>query len=122
MKAICGLLLVVGLVLTILVSPWWFLLIAVGGGILLQSVLFRPGWLAELFAHCGVRHGYQLDEERMALRVLRGDLKCLPTIAEIVDRQSIDRMQDEGGPALHDDDNKYDLHEAAQAIATAAKV
>ena len=116
-KATCGLVLVAGLVLTLAVNPWWFMLLAVAGGTLLQYAFFRKSWLGELFALGGIRSGYQIDEERIVLRVLRGDMKCLPTLTQIVDREAIARMQDEGGPALDEDDDKFDVNEAAHAIA-----
>lgn len=115
-KVICGLSLIAGLVLSFTLSPWWLLLVGVGGLTLGQYLFFRRSIMGALLTAAGVRPGTVIDEERVALRVLRGDFKCLPTIGEIHDRDSISRMVDEGGPAMDDDDDKMASHEAAVLI------
>lgn len=115
-KAVCGLTLIAGLALALTVSPWWLLLVGVGGATLMQYLFFKRSVMGGLLTAAGVRSGAVIDDERLALRVLRGDFKCLPTIGEIHDRDSISRMVDEGGPAMDDDDDKMASHEAAVLI------
>lgn len=116
-KVICGFTLIAGLVLSFTLSPWWLLLVGVGGVTLGQYLFFRRSVMGGLLSAAGVRSGTVIDDERVALRVLRGDFKSLPTIGEIHDRDSISRMVDEGGPAMDDDDDKMASHEAAVLIA-----
>lgn len=116
-KAICGVILLAGLVLTLTHNPWWLLLVGVGGAILVQYLFFRRSVLGWLLAAAGVRSGAVIEDERIALRVLRGDFKCLPTMGEIQDQDAISRMVDEGGPALMDDEEKISTREAAVLIA-----
>ncbi len=115
-KVICGLTLIAGLVLSFTLSPWWLLLVGIGGFTLGQYLFFRRSVMGWLLSAAGVRPGTVIDDERVALRVLRGDFKFLPTIGEIHDRDSISRMVDEGGPAMDDDDDKMASHEAAVLI------
>lgn len=123
-KVVCGLLLLAGVALTATVNPWWVgaVLVAVSGATLVQYLFFRRGWLGWLFALAGVRSGSVIEDERIALRVLRGDFKFLPTLHQIHDRDAVSRMADEGGPAFDDDDDKYDSREAAQMIAAGSTV
>lgn len=118
-KVICGLLLLAGVALTAAVNPWWVgaVLVAVAGATLMQYLFFRRSWLGAIFAAAGVRSGCVIEDERIALRVLRGDFRFLPTVAQIHDRDAVTRMADEGGPALDEDDDMYDPREAAQLIA-----
>jgi hypothetical protein len=118
-KAACGLLLLAGVGLTAL-NPWWLALVAVAGATLVQYWFFKRSWLGEIVAAFGVRSGAVIEDERIALRVLRGDFRHLPSIGQIREKEEVDRMVGEGGPALDDDDDKYDVREAAQMIATAS--
>jgi hypothetical protein len=116
-KATCGLLLLVGVGLTAL-NPWWLTAVAVAAATLVQYWFFKRSWLGEVFAAFGVRPGAVIEDERIALRVLRGDFKFLPTIGEIREEDdAVSRMVDEGGPALEDDDDKLPTRQAAQLIA-----
>lgn len=117
-KALCGLTLLGGLALALTVSPWWLLLVGVGGATLMQYLFFKRSVMGGLLSAAGVRSGAVIDDERLALRVLRGDFKCLPTIGQIQDRDAISRLVDDGGPALDDDDDKLPSHELAVLITT----
>lgn len=123
-KVVSGLLLLAGVALTSTVNPWWVggILVAVAGATLVQYLFFRRGWLGQVFAAFGVRSGNVIEDERIALRVLRGDFRFLPTITQIHDREAVSRMADEGGPAVDDDDDKYDPREAAKMIAAGSTV
>jgi hypothetical protein len=123
-KVVCGLLLLSGVALTATVNPWWIGggLVAVAGATLVQYLFFRRSWLGAAFAAAGVRSGAVIEDERIALRVLRGDFKLLPTLNQIQDREAVSRMAGEGGPALDEDDDMYDSREAAQMIAAGSAV
>ena len=120
-KATLGLLIVTGFVLATVHNPYWMILPAIAGGLLLQYLFFRGGILTELYCKLGYRSGMQIDEERFALRTLRGDYRNLPTIAEVEDKESISRFEDEGGPALESAEPLYGPREAAVLIVAAGK-
>ncbi len=115
-KATTGVLMLVGLALTAWVSPWWLILVAATGVVLLQYVFGPRSWLGETFTVCGFRSGVQIEDERIALRVLRGDFRHLPTLGHIEDRDAVARMEGEGGPAVEPDEDKYDAKAAAAMI------
>src|SRR6478672_4344836 len=77
-KAVLGVLIVVGFALTAALNPWWLILPAVAGLFLLQYLFDRTSWLGKLFHAMGFRHGSEVDQEKMALKVLRGDFQRLP--------------------------------------------
>lgn len=115
-KAMTGVLLLTGLALTAWVSPWWLILVA-GTALVMLQYLFRPrSWLGETFTFCGFRSGARIEDERIALRVLRGDFRHLPTLGHIEDRDAIARMEGEGGPAVEADEDKYAARDAAVLI------
>ena len=118
-KAVCGVLLLAGIALAAWVDPWWVgaAVVAGSGATLLQYLFFSRGWLGGIVAACGARSGSVIEDERIALRVLRGDFKFLPTLTDIHDKHAVNRMASEGGPAMDNDDIMYDPHEAAQLIA-----
>lgn len=123
-KVVCGLLLLGGVAVTATVDPWWIgaVLVAVSGATLVQYLFFRGSWLGAVFAAAGVRSGTVIEDERIALRVLRGDFRFLPTLNQIHDREAVSRMAGEGGPSLDEDDDMYDSREAAQVIAAGSAV
>src|SRR5215470_15179984 len=88
-KAVIGVLLVVGFALAAFVNPWWLILPAVGGVFLLQYLFTRTSWLGKVFHEMGFRTGFEVDQEKMALKVLRGDFRHLPTILDIESRDDI---------------------------------
>lgn len=120
MKAVTGVLLLGGLALTAWVSPWWLVLVAAAGVVLLQYLFQSRSWLGELFIRCGYRTGAQIEDERIALRVLRGDFRHLPTLGNIEDRDAIARLEGEGGPSVEPAEDMYDARDAASRILTGA--
>ena len=48
----------------------------------------------------GFRSGSEIDHERLALKVLRGDFRHLPTVQESENKDDIARLEGEGGIAL----------------------
>jgi len=119
-KAVIGVLVVVGLALTAL-SWWWLILPAVGGLLLLQYLFSRTSWLGKMFHEMGYRTGSEVDQEKMALKVLRGDFQHLPTIHDIESREDISRLEGEGGIALDPEESKVDPVDAAKEAVEATK-
>lgn len=70
----------------------WFYLPAVIGGFLLQHAV--QGWCppVPVFRRLGVRTSAEIEEERLALKALRGDFHDLPTGANGADPARIDRI------------------------------
>jgi hypothetical protein len=66
---------IVGLALGATLNRRWFVLPAIVGGFLLQHAV--QGWCPPLgmFRRLGVRTQREIDEERFALKVLRGDFR-----------------------------------------------
>ena len=121
-KATIGLLIVSGLALTALAGPWWLVLPAIGGFFLLQYLFSRTSWLGATFREMGFRSGGDIDQEKFALRVLRGDFKHLPTVHEIESKDDISRLEGEGGIALDPEEAKPDAKEVVKEVLQAAKV
>jgi hypothetical protein len=115
-KASSGVLLIAGLALAAFVSPWWLILPAIAGVVLAQYLFFCRSVFTDLFAAAGFRSGAEIENERIALRILRGDFRHLPTVFEVEDREAVSRMEGEGGPAIDLDDDKLDPKEAANRI------
>jgi len=120
-KATLGVVIFAGFALATLHDPLWMILPAVAGALLLQYVFWRGGLLTEFFCKLGFRSSTAIDEERYALRTLRGDFRNLPTVYEVEDPQSVCRFEDEGGPAVERDERLFAPQEAATLILAATK-
>jgi hypothetical protein len=120
-KATIGVLLVIGFALTAFLNPWWLILPAVGGVFLLQYLFSRSSWLGKMFHEMGFRTGFEVDQEKIALKVLRGDFRHLPTVHDIESREDISRLEGEGGIAVDPDESKVDPKDAAKVVIDAAK-
>lgn len=118
-KATLGVVILAGFALATLHHPYWLILPAVAGGLLLQYVFWRGSVLAKLYCYLGYRGSTEIDEERFALRTLRGDFRNLPTVHEVEDKDSVCRFEDEGGPAREDEEQLYGPREAASLIVAA---
>jgi len=112
----------VGLALTFWVNPYWAVLPALAALCLLQYLFSRHSLLGELFRGFGFRPGCEIEQEKLALRALRGDFKRLPTLHDVEDREAISRLEGEGGPAIEHDEPKSDIHEAVQSVVTATRL
>jgi hypothetical protein len=119
-KAAMGVVIVGGLVLTAF-NPWWLLLPAAGGMLLLSYLFGRTSWLGMMFHKMGFRTGFEVDQEKMALKVLRGDFRHLPTVHDIESREDISRLEGEGGIAFDPEESKVDPRDAAKVVLNAAK-
>jgi len=115
-KVTTGILILAGLLLAVFVSPWFAVLPAIGGLLLVQYVFARRSWLGELYNAAGYRSGLEIEEERIALKALRGDFKHLPTVHDIEDRDAISRLEGEGGMVVEPDAAKVDPQEAVRQV------
>jgi hypothetical protein len=72
-------------------SRLWYLLPALVSGFLLQHAI--QGWCPplELFRRLGFRTRAEIDQERYALKVLRGDFGDLPQLKDQDNRSTIER-------------------------------
>ena len=104
-----------GVGLTAAFGWWWAVLPAVAGLFLLEYVFSRHSTLVSVFRGAGLRAGNEIEREKLALRALRGDFRNLPTVHEIVDRDSISRLEGEGG-IVPDEDTGPDAREAAKSV------
>ncbi|QJW99009.1 hypothetical protein [Frigoriglobus tundricola] len=120
-KATIGLLIVIGLGLTGLAGPWWLALPAVGGLFLLQYLFSRTSWLGATFQEMGFRSGAEIDQEKFALRALRGDFKHLPTVHETESKDDIARLEGEGGIAIDPEESKPDTRDVVKEVLLASK-
>ncbi len=120
-KATVGVLLVAGLLLTAALSPWWLILPAAGGFFLLQYLFMRTSWLGAMFREMGFRSGADIDQEKFALRTLRGDFRYLPTVMETENKEDISRLEGEGGIVLEPEEAKPDTREVVREVLEAAR-
>jgi len=112
-----------GVVLT-LVSPWWQALTACAAACMLSHALF--GWwpLLPVFRSFGLRTPGEINHERYALKVLRGDFHSVPTFTTPGEREALSRMEGEGGICFVDDvviPDAADHHVVEKALEAAKK-
>lgn len=121
-KASIGVLLLTGIALAVFVSPVWMILPLLCGLFLLQYLFGRGSWLAAAFHGLGYRASSEIDQEKFALKALRGDFRDLPTVFDIENKDDISRLEGEGGIALDPDESKPDANEAVRDAILAAKI
>jgi hypothetical protein len=114
-KVSAAILIGVSLALAFLVSPWWAILAGVTCLALLQYLVSTTSLLGEALHRMGFRSGCEIERERLALRVLRGDFNRLPTLHDVEDRDAVSRFEDEGGPAVEPAE-KIEAHEAVKQV------
>ena len=92
-----------GLTLGATVDRRWYALSAAVAGFLLQHAI--QGWCPPMpiLRRLGYRTSYEIDEERYALKTIRGDFADAgrPRVGE-PEIHALERFEDEGGPA-HDE-------------------
>jgi hypothetical protein len=120
-KAALGLMIIAGLVPAVVLSPWWLVLPALGGLFLAQYLFTRSSLLGAFFRAVGFRSGADIDQEKFALKVLRGDFRQLPTCHEIENKEDISRLEGEGGIALDPEEAKPDAWEVVREVIVAAR-
>jgi hypothetical protein len=119
-KAAAAVLIVAGLALSLL-NPWWLLLPVVGGVVLLQYLFGRRSLTGAFFHSLGLRTGSEIEQERTALKALRGDFQHLPTLSQVEDRDATSRMEGEGGIAVEYDEPKVHPDAAVKEVIGAVK-
>jgi hypothetical protein len=116
-----GVAILIGFGLTALLGPWWLILPAVAALFLLQGLVTRTSLLTALFHRTGFRRGGEIEEEKFALKALRGDFKHLPTVHDIEAQDDITRLEGEGGIVIESDVSKVDPKEAVKEVIQATK-
>jgi hypothetical protein len=88
LEANASILAFLGLILGLTVNSNWFWLTGIVLPFLLQHAV--QGWCPPLFVlrRLGVRTRRELDREKYALKVLRGDFNAVPTVADAQTRAS----------------------------------
>ena len=97
-------------------SWWWMLFTAFGGLVLLQYAFGKSSWLAKMYREMGYRCGSEVEQEKFALRTLRGDFRHLPTVHDIEAKDDISRLEGEGGIVVEQEAHKVDPREAVREV------
>jgi len=120
-KGILAVAVLVGAVLTASVDWWWIVLPAVAGLLLFQYLFARTSLIVRAIHGLGFRTRGEVEQEKFALRALRGDFRTLPTILEIEDADEITRLEGEGGLVRDDEERKVDSKDAVKEVLQAAQ-
>jgi len=121
-KAAAGILVLGSLALSATRSRRLWALVSLGaGGCLTQYFFARKSWIELLFHQCGFRTRAEIEQERLALRTLRGDFRCLPTVHDIEDPEAISRLEGEGGIAVEPEQTKIPVQAAVKEALEAAR-
>ena len=109
-----------GTILTLTQGWVWLLLSATVGLCLLQSLFTQESWLVLVFQELGFRTKLEIEQEKFALRTLRGDFRNLPTYHQIEENRDITRLEGEGGIVAESPLYKIDSLSAAKELIGAA--
>ena len=120
-KAALGVAIVVGSVLAALVSSWWLILPAAAAVFLIQYLFTRSSWMTAVCHGAGYRTGSEIEQERFALKALRGDFKHIPTVHDIEAQDDITRLEGEGGIVVEPDASKVDPKVAVREVIEATQ-
>lgn len=115
-----SLLIVTGLAFTAAHDPWWLLLTGLGVVMLIQYLFGLPCAFGWAYRQLGLRTRSEVEEERLALKALRGDFQNLPTADMVEDRDALARLEGEGGPPV-DNDPGPDAEQAVDAVLEATR-
>jgi hypothetical protein len=121
-KVLTGVVILLGVILGNLVSPWWQILTVLGGVFLLQYIFVSTSPFELLLKQAGLRTGSEITQEKVALKTLRGDFQAIPTIHQIEDRDATSRLEGEGGMVIDDDERKIDVKDAIPQVAQASSI
>lgn len=119
--ATAGVLIVVGLVLAIALGPWWLLVTALGGVMMLTYLFARRPIAGSIFHVLGFRMRDEIDQERLALKALRGDFCNIPSVHQIEDADAITRLEGEGGMVVEAEEVKVTPDEAIHDVLNASR-
>ncbi len=120
-KSIIGVLIVVGCTMAALHNPLWLVLPGIAGLFMLQYAFSCNSLLDGVGRAFGFRPGCEIEQERMALKVLRGDFRVLPTLLDIENHEDIGRLEGEGGITVPADEAKMEPIDAAKVALEATK-
>jgi len=121
-KATLGVTILLGFALTAIQgSPWWLILPAAACVFLLQSMFTKSPWLTAVFREAGYRTGCEIEQEKFALKALRGDFKHVPTMHDIEAQDDITRLEGEGGIVVEPDASKVDAKVAVKEVIQATQ-
>jgi hypothetical protein len=120
-KATAGLMIVAGLALTAVFNAWWLVLTAAGGLLLLPYLFGRRSPLGGLFHALGLRKGSEIEQEKVALKALRGDFQNVPTVQRVVNQDDISRLEGEGGIVYEPDEAPVTADDAVKEVIGATK-
>ena len=120
-KATAGLMIVAGLALTAVFSPWWLVLTAAGGLLLLPYLFGRRSPLGGLFHRFGFRRGSEIEQEKVALKALRGDFQNVTTVQQVVNQDDISRLEGEGGIVYEPEESPVTADDAVKEVIGATK-
>jgi len=119
-KVATGVIVLAGVALTAATGSWWWIAMTVVGGLFLLEYSFsRTSVLGRLFSEMGYRSGCEVEQEKFALKTLRGDFRHLPTLHDIEDKDDITRLEGEGGIVVDQDAQKVDSREAVREVVQA---
>lgn len=120
-KATAGLLIVAGLALTAAFGPWWLVLTGAGGLLLLPYLFGRRSPLGYVFHRLGLRTGTEIEQEKFALKALRGDFQNVPSVQQVVNQDDISRLEGEGGIVIESEEAPVTAEDAVKEVLGAAK-
>jgi hypothetical protein len=121
-KSVLAVIILIGTVLATTVNAWWLILPVVAGLFMLQYLFSHTSLLVEAMEGVGFRTRAEIEQEKFALRTLRGDFRNLPTLFDIEDKDDITRLEGEGGIVIDDDDErKVDSKDAVKEVIQAVK-
>jgi hypothetical protein len=122
-KVTLSFVILIGVAMTAAFGPWWAILPIAAGLFLLQYAFTRTSWMGSMFREMGFRPGAKIEEEKFALKTLRGDFRHLPTVHDLEAKEDISRLEGEGGPALDDDQlpPKVDPKDAVKEVLEATR-
>lgn len=120
-KSILGVCILVGTILALTVNGWWVIVPVVAGLSLFEYMFASTSMLVRLMEGFGFRTRSCIEQEKFALRTLRGDFRTLPTILDIEDADDISRLEGEGGIVVERDERKVDSKDAVQEVIEASR-
>jgi hypothetical protein len=122
-KASTAVLILVGTALAVATGMWWWMILTAAGGLLLLQHSFgKRSWLGRVFGEAGYRSSAEVEQEKFALRTLRGDFRHLPTVHDIEAHDDISRLEGEGGIVVEPEAHKVDAKEAVKEVIEATKL
>jgi hypothetical protein len=94
----------------------WLIVAGIGALFLAQYMVAPRCMLGGIIRRFGFRPGTDIENEKLALRALRGDFQQLPTIHNVEDHEALSRLEGEGGIAMEPDESKRQLDEVVKEV------